>query len=54
MGVIIDEMVANVEQPQRHEGGGEGESRPSDEQQEQSMLDQLELIQERKARLATD
>lgn len=54
MGIVIDEMVANVEPTTIHEGGGEGEPRPTEEQQKQSVLDLIELTQERKARLVID
>ena len=52
MAVVIDEMLAQVEPSQGQEGGGEAEARPADEKQ--SMIDMLELIQERKARLVVD
>lgn len=54
MSVIIEEINAEVESNQHHEGGGEGEARPTENQQKQSVLDLLELTQERKARLVID
>lgn len=54
MGIVIDEVVASVEQPLLHEGGGEGEPRPTAEQQKQSMIDLLDMMKERKARLVID
>lgn len=54
MGVVIDEMVANVEAAPQHDGAGEGEPRPSEEQENQSMINLLELLQERRSRLAID
>ncbi len=54
MAVVIDEMVANVEATPQHNGAGEGEPRPTEDQEKQSMINLLELLQERRARLATD
>lgn len=54
MGVVIDEMVANVEPAKAFEGSGEGEARPTENQQKQAVIDLLELTQERKARLVVD
>lgn len=54
MGVVIEEIEANVVRDTVHEGGGEGEPRPGAGDKEQSMIDLLELMQERKARLAID
>lgn len=54
MTVIIEEMQAEVDSRSPHEGGGEGETRPAEGQQQQSIIDLMELTQERKARLATD
>jgi len=53
MSVIIEEINAEVESSQ-HEGGGDGETRPTEGQQKQSIIDLLELTQERKARLVVD
>ena len=54
MAVVIDEMVANVEATPQHDGAGEGEPRPSENQDKQSMISLLELLQERRDRLAID
>lgn len=54
MGVLIDELIANVEPPEIRESADAGEARPTEENQKQSMIDLLELLQERKTRLATD
>ena len=53
MSVIIEEVDARVEASQ-NEGGGEGEARPAEGQQKQSIIDLMELTQERKARLVVD
>ncbi len=54
MAVVIDEMVANVEAAPQHDGAGEGEPRPTEDQEKQAMINLLELLQERRARLAID
>lgn len=54
MAVVIDEIVANVETAPQHDGGGEGEPRPTEDQEKQSMINLLELLQERRGRLAID
>ncbi len=54
MAVVINEMIANVEAAPQHDGAGEGEPRPTEEQEKQSMINLLELLQERRARLAID
>jgi len=54
MSVVIDEMVANIEQPSQHDGGGAGEPHLTDEQQKESVIDLLDLMHERKARLVID
>lgn len=54
MSLIIDEIHAEVESRTSHEGGGEGEARPSEGQHQQSIIDLMELAQERKARLVVD
>lgn len=54
MSVIIEEINAQVESNQHHDGGGEGEARPTETQQQHSIIDLLELTQERKARLVVD
>jgi len=54
MSVIIEEIHAEVENRTNHEGGGEGEAHLAESQQQQSIIDLLELTQERKARLVVD
>jgi hypothetical protein len=55
MTVHIDEITAEVvDSSQHHDGGGEGEARPTETQQQHSIIDLLELTQERKARLVID
>jgi hypothetical protein len=54
MGVVIEEIEANVVSDTVHEGGGGGEPPAAAGDNEQSMLDLLALMQERKARLAVD
>ncbi len=54
MSVIIEEFEAEIASTRPHEAGGEGEFRPTEDLQRQSVIDLLELTQERKARLAVD
>ena len=54
MSVIIEELTAEVESTSHRDGGGEGEARPTENQQQQSLIDLIELTQERKARLVID
>jgi hypothetical protein len=54
MSVVIEELSAEVEPSRSHDRGGDGDPQPRGEVRKQSLLDLLELMQERKARLVID
>lgn len=54
MTVIIHEIDVEATRDAEHEGGGEGEPRPTEARPQQALIDLLELNQERRDRLAID
>ena len=54
MGIIVDEMTANVEENHTDRNNGEGIAHPAESAQKQATIELLDLLQERSARLAID